>query len=261
MLYRFRQLCQKSLARSIAAVMFYTCIPLPATWPVEFAGMTLYAPIVGLGLAIGLGGVWQGLTALDLAASLSALLVVALWIGITGGLHLDGAMDAADGLAVTDPVRRLEVMSDSRSGAFGVMAAIVLIGLKTLAIASLAQGHLWVLIAACTWGRWGQLAAIVRYPYLKPTGKGAFHQEWLTSPWQIVPMFLLVFGLNFLPLVWGHSTVPMAFGLAVGGGAIALGVGAWFQAQFGGQTGDTYGAIVEWTEALVLVLANLLGGR
>ncbi len=257
MLYRFRQLCRKSLARLIASVMFYTCVPLPGSWPVEFDGMTLYAPIVGLMIALLLGGIWQGLTALGLATGLVAAIVVAVWLRITGGLHLDGAMDAADGLGVTDPVRRLEVMSDSRSGAFGVMVGIVLLGLKTVAIASLSQGHLWALIAACTWGRWGQLAAIVRYPYLKPQGKGAFHKAFLTSPWQIVPLFLVVFGLNFLPLYLGQVTVAWACGLAVGGGAIALMVGAWFNAQFGGQTGDTYGAIVEWTEALVLVLANL----
>jgi adenosylcobinamide-GDP ribazoletransferase len=261
MLYRFRQLCQKSLARLIASVMFYTCIPLPAAWPAEFEGMTLYAPIVGLMIALGLGGLWQGLTALGLAKGLVAVIVVATWLRITGGLHLDGAMDAADGLGVSDPVRRLEVMSDSRSGAFGVMAAIVLLGLKTMAIASLSHGHLWALIAACTWGRWGQLAAIVRYPYIKPEGKGAFHKAYLTSPWQIVPLFLLVFGLNFLPLYFGQVTVAWAFGLAVGGGAIALMVGAWFNAQFGGQTGDTYGAIVEWTEALVLMLANFVSAH
>ncbi len=261
MLHRFRQLCQISRARLIASVLFYTCIPLPAAWPVEFEGMTLYAPIVGLMIALVVGGLWHGLTALGLATGLVSAIGVAIWLRITGGLHLDGAMDAADGLGVTDPVRRLEVMSDSRSGAFGVMAAIVLLGLKTMAIASLRHGHLWALIAACTWGRWGQLAAIVRYPYLKPQGKGAFHQKFLTSTWQIVPMFLLVFGLNFLPLVWGQSTMPTAFGLAVGGGVIALSVGAWFNAQFDGQTGDTYGAIVEWTEALVLVLANLVSAR
>jgi adenosylcobinamide-GDP ribazoletransferase len=257
MLYRFRQLCRKSLARLIASVMFYTCVPLPASWPVEFDGMTLYAPIVGLMIGLLLGGIWYGLTALGLATALVSAIVVAVWLRITGGLHLDGAMDAADGLGVTDPVRRLAVMSDSRSGAFGVMVGIVIVGLKTVAIASLIQGHLWALIAACTWGRWGQLAAIVRYPYLKPQGKGAFHKAFLTSAWQIVPLFLVVFGLNFLPLYLGQVTVAGAVGMAIGGGAIALAVGAWFNAQFGGQTGDTYGAIVEWTEVLVLVLANL----
>lgn len=258
MLYRFRQLCRKSLAQLIASVLFYTCIPLPPSWPAEFDGMSRFAPIVGLLMAIALGGVWQILAAIGLAPGLIAVVVVALWLAITGGLHLDGAMDAADGAAVTDPARRLEVMSDSRSGAFGVMAAIVIFSLKAVAIASLPQGHFWALIAACTWGRWAQLAAIVRYPYLKPTGKGAFHKVFLTSAWQIVPMFLGVFGLNFLPVALGQATMLWAFGLAVGGGTIALLVGAGFNAKFGGQTGDTYGAIVEWTEALVLVLANLL---
>ncbi|MEY3298347.1 MAG: hypothetical protein RLZZ597_1607, partial [Cyanobacteriota bacterium] len=40
--------------------------------------------------------------------------------------------------------------------------------------------------------------------------------------------------------------------------ALALGVGAWFGQRLGGHTGDTYGATVEWTEVLVLVLAAML---
>ncbi|MDJ0730866.1 MAG: adenosylcobinamide-GDP ribazoletransferase, partial [Crocosphaera sp.] len=41
------------------------------------------------------------------------------------------------------------------------------------------------------------------------------------------------------------------------GMAIALGVGAWFNHRFGGHTGDTYGAVVEWTEAFVLCLLSI----
>ncbi|NJN48826.1 MAG: adenosylcobinamide-GDP ribazoletransferase [Alkalinema sp. RL_2_19] len=258
MLYLFRQICQKPWARFNAAFMFYTCVPLPQWLPVEFYGIAQFAPIVGLVLALWLWCLWWGLTAIGLSTGLVAAIVVAIWLRITGGLHLDGAMDTADGLGVMDPARRLAVMSDSRSGAYGVMAAIVILGMKTLALASLTQDHLWVLLAACSWSRWGQLAAIVRYPYIKPQGKGAFHREALTSPWQALPLLLLLFGLGFLPLSFGVSSVKLAFGLTVGSGVISLLVGDWFQAQFGGQTGDTYGAIVEWSEVLILVLANLL---
>ncbi len=258
MMAGFRQLCKTNWAQLNAAIMFYTCVPLPSALPVEFHGMSQFAPIVGVGIALLAGGIGLGLTALGLMPNLTAAIVVAVWLAITGGLHLDGAMDAADGLAVTDPTQRLAVMADSRSGAFGVMAAIGILGLKTIALTNLGPSQIGVLVVACAWGRWGQLAAISRYPYLKPNGKGAFHKTALTSPWQTVPMFLLVFGLCFVPLLFGLSTIKWAFGLAVGGGVIALWVGSWFNAQFGGQTGDTYGAIVEWTEVAILLLANII---
>lgn len=46
-------------------------------------------------------------------------LLVAAQVGLTGGLHLDGVIDTADGLGVTDPQRRLEVMRESHTGPMG----------------------------------------------------------------------------------------------------------------------------------------------
>lgn len=270
MLHRFRQIWQKRRWRSpfqslrrawrqlLAAFLFYTGIPLPRSWPTEFEGMARYAPIVGLVLATVLGYLWLGLSGLGLGAGFVAAIVVGLWLGVTGGLHLDGAMDAADGMGVSDPVRRLAVMSDSRSGAFGVMVAIVLLGWKTAALANLPHSQLWVLLAACSFGRWAQLVAIVRDPYLKPNGKGAFHKQALTKIGQILPQLCLLIGLNLAAVILGHMTPALGIGLAIGGPGIGIAVGRWFNWQFGGQTGDTYGAIVEWTETLILISANLL---
>jgi adenosylcobinamide-GDP ribazoletransferase len=245
------------------AIVFYTVVPLPSRWPLEFRGMTHWAAIVGLAIGLGLGIGDYGLGLIGVVSPLKDVLIVTLWISITGGLHLDGVIDAADGLAVPDPEKRLAAMADSRTGAFGVMAAIVLVCLKVAALMSLPLHRWWVLPIVCGWGRWGQLAAIVRHRYLKPTGKGAFHQEWLRSPWQIVPMFAVMILLCLVPTVFLPSfllpvPIRLAVGLAIGGGAIALLVGDWFNWRLGGQTGDTYGAIVEWSEALLLIAATLM---
>jgi adenosylcobinamide-GDP ribazoletransferase len=50
----------------------------------------------------------------------------------------------------------------------------------------------------------------------------------------------------------------MALGMVLGGSTIALLTGAWINHKLGGQTGDSYGAIVEWTEALLLGLMTML---
>ncbi|MBF2098420.1 MAG: adenosylcobinamide-GDP ribazoletransferase [Gloeomargaritaceae cyanobacterium C42_A2020_066] len=236
----------------LGAVQFYTCLPLPARWPVRFTRVAAWAPVVGLGVGGLLGGLDEALALAEMPLAPRSALVMAAWVVITGGLHLDGAMDTADGLAVQDPERRLAVMADSRSGAFGVMAALILLLLKTLALADIPAGRLWVLMGCAGWGRWGQQIAILAYPYLKPTGKGAFHKAGLaTCPWVWLPNGVLLWGLSLGLTLAGHPRPAVI--LALAGPLLALGVGYGLRRVLGGHTGDTYGAVVEWTEAGLLV--------
>jgi cobalamin 5'-phosphate synthase/cobalamin synthase len=175
-------------------------------------------------------------------------------------LHLDGAMDAADGLAVPDPVRRLEVMRDSVTGAFGAMAAIAILLLKTAALSDLNNYRWLALMGVAGWGRWAQLVAIARYPYLRAEGKGAFHKESIYSPFDFIPGVLLLLSLSVVQVVLEGDRWLLAAGMALGGSAIGIFAGAWFNHRLGGHTGDTYGAVVEWTEALLLCLLAALEG-
>ncbi|MEM1427437.1 MAG: adenosylcobinamide-GDP ribazoletransferase, partial [Cyanobacteria bacterium P01_H01_bin.130] len=155
------------------------------------------------------------------------------------------------------PERRLSVMADSVVGAFGAIARGCLVLVKVSALGRWGETHRGRGgVAAAGWGRWGQLMAIARYPYLKGGGKGKFHREEIQG-WQegVVP------GLGLLLLSAGAGALTgewiWVVAFAAGGMAIALGVGFWFHRQLGGHTGDTYGAVVEWTEALLLLWGNL----
>lgn len=247
----------RSWRRWLAALSFYTCLPIPLQ-NLEFRGIARYAPLVGLLVAGILAIADWGLAWLGMPVLTRSALVVALWLGITGGLHLDGAMDTADGLAVIDKQRRLAVMADSHSGAFGVMAAVVLLGLKTLALGELEFYRACVLLLALGWSRWGQVVAIVRYPYLRPQGKGQLHQLEIYPIADLLLGPVVLMGLSLIyQVVWPRSIWSL-LGLNLAGLAIALGAAAWFNRQLGGHTGDTYGATVEWTEALMLCLATLV---
>jgi adenosylcobinamide-GDP ribazoletransferase len=234
------------LEEFLAAVIFYTVIPLPGSWPTRFYGIARYAPWVGFLLGSLLLVVLVVLGVFNMPFLTASAVVLSVWVGVTGGLHLDGAMDTADGLAVLDADRRLIVMADSRSGAFGVMAAGLILILKLTALSEL--DALWTLPLVCAWGRWAQLAAIVRHPYIKPQGKGAFHRQQIRSPRSALVNLCVLLGLSILLGGYGGG----CFGL--GCGAIGLFVGDWFNRALGGQTGDTYGAIVEWTEVGALLL-------
>ncbi|HEY9628168.1 MAG TPA: adenosylcobinamide-GDP ribazoletransferase [Coleofasciculaceae cyanobacterium] len=244
-----------------AAIVFYTCLPVPSAWVGDFRFVARFAPLVGLLIGGWLGFMDWGLQAIHLPNLTRSVVIVIAWVGITGGLHLDGAMDTADGLAVPDSQRRLEVMTDSATGAFGAMAAIALMLLKTAALADLQAHRCLVLMLVAGWGRWGQQVAIARYPYLKPTGKGAFHKTAIRSLADTLPALGLLLTLSTLPILIppavSAAQVHLSLLLILGGGAIALLVPAWFAQKLGGHTGDTYGAVVEWTEALLLVLLTL----
>lgn len=245
-------------ARLAGAILFYTRLPLPSGWCPSFEGIAALAPLVGLGLATILALVDGVLDYGGMPIGTRSALVVGLWVWLTGGFHLDGAMDTADGLAVSDPDRRLTVMADSRVGAFGALAAIALLGLKTLALTDLTTGRGMVLATAAIWGRWGQLVAIAGYPYLRSVGKGALHKTHLHLPTDLLPGLGLGIGLA---VVWG-CLYPDQVGLAIGtlttGLVLAWLVPAWLNYRLGGHTGDSYGATVEWVEALVLCLSTVL---
>lgn len=241
----------------LAALAFYTCCPIPTNFQLDFSRIARWAAVIGLLLGGGLGLVDLGLDWLEMPILTRSGAIVVLWIWWTGGLHLDGAMDAADGLAVQDPERRLTVMTDSVTGAFGAMVAVVIILLKTCALAEITQDRLWILPLAAGWSRWGQVLAISLYPYLKPTGKGAFHRQGLELPQDILLglVFILAVtgGLIYLQpqnwLVIGWRSVASC-------GISAL-LGYYFQRKLGGHTGDTYGAVVEWTETFILCLFTI----
>lgn len=243
--------------RLLGAVLFYTAIPLPPWVRAEFCGIACFASWVGLGLGALLVAL-QGLLGLGHLGTLAqAGLAVAVAVALTGGLHLDGAMDTADGLAVPGAAldRRLAIMADSRTGAFGVLAAVVILGLKTVLLADVSHSQGWVWAAALTWGRWGQVVAIARHPYLKPTGKGAMHRQDLRLPqdgWVATLPLLLLHGLW---LAWLPAQAPINGLIVLAGsvGTVALSTG--LARALGGHTGDTYGAVVEWGEVLVLGVA------
>jgi adenosylcobinamide-GDP ribazoletransferase len=236
----------------LGAVIFYTTLPLPRMANLNLERIARWAPWIGLFLGGLLALLDWALQQISLPVLTRSALVVVLWLFLTGGLHLDGAMDTADGLAVADRERRLEVMKDSLTGAFGVMAAIALLLLKTAALAEIHSDRALVLMGAAGWGRWGQVGAIAFYPYLRETGKGAFHKQTLRLPQDLLLGLLGLLLLAALPCWIDFHLWRLSLAMTLAGSAISLSSGYWFYRRLQGHTGDTYGAVVEWTEALLL---------
>lgn len=232
------------------AIGFLTTMPVPSHElpPDALRRAGVWFPAVGLLIGALLVGAAWGLNWL-FPPMASAVLVVALWAALTGALHLDGLADCGDGLL--PPVRRerrLEIMRDSRVGAFGVTVLVLVLLLKVAALASLSVT--WpALLLAPIWGRWLILVA-ARRPSARPEGMGASLGPTLDVR-RLALATLLPLALTGGVGVW-HAPVLAAMGLAV---LAALGVLWLAQRRLGGVTGDVFGAVVEVSEAVFVCVA------
>ena len=243
------------------AWIFYSVLP---AWPwpePRFRRIARFAPWVGAVLGGLQGLLWWGLEG-RVPPLAQVALVLAAGLLLTGGLHMDGAMDTADGLAAGE--RLLEAMDDSRVGASGAQALALLLLLRTAALATLATAAPLALPWAALWGRVAPLLAMARFPYLRPGGTAAFHREhWAGLARELRPTALLVLLVVVIDMAvagWvvagsGASKAVLA-GLA--GLLPALVVPLWLGRRLGGHSGDSYGACVEWSEALALLLSAAL---
>jgi adenosylcobinamide-GDP ribazoletransferase len=236
--------------RDLAGAWIYYSV-LPA-WPgpaPRFERIARFAPWIGAVLGGLQGLLWWGLEGRGpLLAQVALVLALGLWL--TGGLHMDGAMDSADGLAAGD--RALEAMADSRVGASGAMALAQLLLLRGGALALLGPLAPGALLWAAIWGRVAPLVAMARFPYLRPGGSGAFHRAHGAGLGvELRPTLLLLAVL--VPLTgWCGWWPPALLGLVP-----ALVVPHRLGRRLGGHTGDSYGACVEWSEALALLLSGV----
>ena len=182
------------------------------------------------------------------------IVLVALLAVLTRGLHLDGFMDTCDGLlGGFDRRRRLEILRDPHVGAFGVAGAVLLILVKVVTMGSLSgDSRTWIILVVPCVSRWAILPVMARFPYARSEGLGTpFVQGGRALRAMIVGF--AVTGGAVLALAG-----PLGLVLVAAAAPVALGMGAWATRLLGGVTGDIYGAVVETTEAAVLVLAALL---
>jgi len=235
------------------AIAFLTVLPVsPGGTVVSMSSSRSYFPLVGLGL----GGILAGL---DLAARevlspmvMGALLVIALVV-LTRAIHIEGFLDACDGLfGGFTRERRLEILHDSHVGAFAVVGGASLLLLKWSLLTELPAGERTCLLVLfpCL-SRMGMLATMAAFPYAREQGMGTVFQ----------------IGRSWLQVGFGLTTAVVASVLLIGGAggillAAALGVslmfGRWVTGLLGGMTGDMYGAVNEVVEVTVLLLAIIL---
>jgi adenosylcobinamide-GDP ribazoletransferase len=235
----------------LLALQFLTAVPVRISGEITprlMARSMAWFSVVGLMLGGVLALVDAGLHAL-FPPVVGAALLLATLVAFTGALHLDGFLDCCDGLlAAKPPEKRLEILRDTRVGAFAVVGAICLLLVKFAALLELGPDHrMAALLAIPALTRAAMVYAARAYPYARSgPGLGQLFREALTWREVIVAaavavaaagLALDVIGLLLALCVW-LMTVVIAW---------------WVQRRIPGLTGDVYGAINELTEVGALL--------
>ncbi|MHB8577662.1 MAG: adenosylcobinamide-GDP ribazoletransferase [Dehalococcoidia bacterium] len=246
----------------LVAIEFLTVVPVrrsrPASSPPssdEAARAQLWYPAVGLAIGGCMVGLDHVLTGRLPAGPTAALLLIVL-CGLPGLLHLDGLADAADGLlSLNSPERRLEIMRDSRTGAFGVAATGLALLLTFSAIESLhGPARTPTLLVAPVAGRAAMVLLLGLVPYARSDGLAAGFTA-VSRSW--IGAVALISALALCGLAAGAGGL-LLLGCAF---VVAVGVGAFSRARAGGITGDVIGAVCVLAEVAALVAASGLQSR
>jgi len=223
----------------------------------------LWMPVVGLLLGLAGAGVMIGV---DTGGSggprrlLGAALAVGLIALLTGGLHLDGLADTADGLGSRRaPADALAIMRRSDVGPMGVAALVLVLLVQVTALAAVPDGAAASLVLAEVTGRVAVVVA-TGSPAARPGGFGALVAGRTSPRARMLVVVLLGCAITLAGLASDSA------GLAVRGlvaALIGLLAGGLLQLvarrRLGGMTGDVFGAIVEVSAATVLVACVLVG--
>lgn len=259
---------------AVTAFQFLSRFPVkhdPGFSPELLRGSVTFYPLVGaaIGLCVAISA---AITGLFLPAWPAAVITLILWVGLTGGLHLDGWMDSADGLLSYRPRERiLEIMKDSRVGAMGVLACVLLLLLKASLLAALIEGYAYselpLLLLPAIWSRWYMVRAMVRFPIARGNEGLAASFAGLASSHErraLVAAALLSLAAAAAPLALGAGlgAWPLLLAAAVLLPAVALASGTAaarrISSRLGGLTGDVYGALNELLEVTLLLMLVLL---
>jgi len=240
------------MRRLIIAVQFLTIIPLSTKQrfdEMDLGKSMVYFPLVGLGIGLILVCLRLSLTRY-LPDAVSDALLIAFLVIITGAMHLDALADTADGIfSGKDRTGKLQIMKDSAVGAMGVVAIVMTILVKYVALVALSdtlknKGLLLMPVL----GRWAQVIVAYCSDYAGLSKGLGFP---FTS--HVTLMILTVTALMSGIVAFYLLSITGLF-LAVTVGITALLYSLFFKWLLGGVTGDILGAITELIEILVIIL-------
>lgn len=246
--------------------MFYTRLPCPA-WvgysDEQLNKSTRYFPSIGW-LVGGAVAAVVGLGSLAWPPALAVCLGLGVGVMLTGAFHEDGFADVCDGFGGgMSAERTLEIMKDSRVGAFAAIGLVLLFGVKISAMTALVTAEPWYglvgLVFAHVLSRFMAVTIIFTDDYaradltskVKPIGNHISIGGLMVAAAWLAPFVWLLWQRP-----WWFLAVPVAF-------AFRLRLGGWFKRRLGGYTGDCLGCaqqVIELATLCTLLAVGAAGG-
>ena len=234
------------MSRLLAAIAFLTRVPIRRPFTTEDVGRAaVFFPLVGAAIGAAQLGLWKLLDA-TLPPLLLAVLVVSFSAWATRGLHLDGLADFFDGLGggrTREDV--LRIMRDSRIGAFGAIALVLVLFTKVAAIEGAAPVLWQALVLAPVFSRWSVVLLGSMLPYARESAAPSSH----FGKGELFGATVMLAAACFL-------APRLAATMGVSVLVVSLIVGAIARRRIGGVTGDVMGANIEVAEAAALLVAS-----
>ncbi|GAB4258654.1 MAG: adenosylcobinamide-GDP ribazoletransferase [Methylomicrobium sp.] len=237
----------------LLAVGFYTRLPCPRDLDyTQLPKACLYLPAIGW-LVGGISAI--SFVLVDTLWSTPVAIIAALIAGIwtTGAFHEDGFADVCDGFGGGYGKQRiLEIMKDSRIGAYGALGLILLILLKFAALTELPPAVLpWILLAGHSVSRWPPLYLMFRFDYARneasKSSTAMFRPSVKALCWSALPALWV---LMPLPPLLSVALLPVALSAIV--------LGRYFHRHIGGYTGDCLGACQQVGEVVFYLTSSAL---
>ena len=231
------------------ALGFLTPLPVGDTRPPDRHTLAWF-PVVGAVIGTALGGIWWTADRLWPPLVAAAIVVIAD-LALTGMLHVDGLIDAADGLLPhLDRDGRLRVMREPTVGAFGVAIAVAVVALRLAALSSM-QPRLLLLAGIWTASRTAMAVIAGALPYVRDAGLAS---SITGGAWKVIGLYGLIASVSLGAVAGGRAQEAAVATVFAG----ALGVAVFARRRIGGFTGDVLGAagVVGETVALVVAAAK-----
>jgi adenosylcobinamide-GDP ribazoletransferase len=248
------------------ALQFFTRIPIPrwvgfeAEWLHHSAR---YFPAVGAFVGV-VAALVFGTAQLFFGPTVAALLGTVATVLLTGGFHEDGFADTCDGLGGhVSRERALEIMKDSRIGAYGAMGLVLILGLKVAVLSALGALSVWsamaALLIAHTTSRTATVLMIAWLPYAgdeahakaKPLAQRARLSDVLVAcaTTLVVVGAVVLAGSHGVEVGSWHAAMTSLLAATL----MLLWCTRWLKKRLGGVTGDTLGATQQLVEVAMLL--------
>ena len=191
----------------------------------------------------------------------AALISISVSLFVTGGLHIDGLMDTADGIGA-GPSKRLKAMKDSRVGSMGVQSLVIILILQLAAIIKLDFYAPFAFPLAAFWGRLSQIFAIGNYKYIFKNEANSLHKKnWKGISKEIIPsMIIILLGIIFFLCKNNINTsnISLFISCLTTGLITSLLIPHLINKSLGGHNGDSYGASLIITETTNLLILSII---